>query len=109
MTSLLGTLTWLTLIAATYAGVRFCGTKVLLLFPTSIGFLIVGVLGDVLLWDRANGQYQDSDTIIFGLPRVAGSAEAWYGPVSWVFRLLVGIGFLGVAVFALRPKKRNEQ
>jgi nitrogen fixation-related uncharacterized protein len=106
MNSLLSTLLTLAMLAVVATAIYFCGLKVLLLVPTSIGFLVVGVLTSVLLWDVAHGQYQDSDTIIFGLPRVAGSADSWYGPVSSVLGLLLLLGFVAVATFALWPKRR---
>jgi hypothetical protein len=109
MSSLLSTLSSLgplALTVAVAAVINSCGLKSLLLVPGAIGTLIVGVLGDTLLWDAAHGRYQDSDTIIFGLPRVAGSADSWFGPVHSFLGLLLLVGFLGLATFALWPKRR---
>jgi hypothetical protein len=70
------------LAAAVVAGVRWCGAKFLLLFPATAIAMLVGVIGDAVVWERAGGRYEDSDTIIFGLPRVEGSAANWYRPTS---------------------------
>jgi nitrogen fixation-related uncharacterized protein len=80
--------------------------KFLLVFPTTIVAVVVGVIGDILLWDLADGRYEDSDTIIFGLHRVNGSAASWYGTASGVMVLVLVLVWVLVTTIAVWPKGR---
>jgi hypothetical protein len=55
MSSLLSTLSSLAMLGGVALAIYFCGVKVLLLVPSAIGSLIIGVIGDILLWEMAHG------------------------------------------------------
>jgi nitrogen fixation-related uncharacterized protein len=92
--------------AATIAAVRVCGAKVLLVIPAAIVLYIIGAIADAVLWSMADGLYADSDTIIFGPPRLEGSADGWYVPVAVIMKLSLGAVWLAISAVALRPKRK---
>jgi hypothetical protein len=103
---MLSNLFWILVIGLHIAGVHFCGKKFLAAVPGILIPLTLGVVTNILLWDAANGSYQDSDTIIFGAPRVPGSAEAWFEPASTACVLGLTVLALVIVTFAIWPKNR---
>jgi nitrogen fixation-related uncharacterized protein len=88
------------------AGVHYCGTKFLLIIPGTLIPLVIGVVTNLLLWDAAHGQYEDSDTLIFGAPRVPGSADAWFKPAETATELVLMALSAVIVIFAVWPKNR---
>ena len=86
---------------------RYCGKKIFLVIPSIAVPLAVGIVGDMILWDTAHGRYQDSDTIIFGLPRMAHSADGWYLPVSTVLTAVLALVSVSGIVYAARPLSKS--
>lgn len=88
------------------AGVHFCGKKFLFIIPGTIIPVVIGVVSNIVLWEAAHGQYEDSDTLIFGAPRIPGSADAWFKPAETATGIALIVAAVVIVAFAVWPKDR---
>ena len=88
------------------AGVHYCGKKFLLVVPSTIIPMPIGLVTNMLLWDAASGRYEDSDTLIFGAPRIPGSTDGWFEPAQTALGLALFALGAAVVTFAVWPKDR---
>jgi hypothetical protein len=103
---MIATLLQIASIGALIIGVKYCGKKFLLIIPGTIIPAVIGVVTNIVLWEAAHGQYEDSDTLIFGAPRVPGSADSWFKPVESALGFAFVLVACAIVAYAVWPKNR---